>query len=81
MNGVMGVKKACFDWSEVSMKLESYCAPIIFSSYAIFCLGAVQKLRLQEGRGRWTKKSTFCKRLCHRKCKQSGVGVQKNQIL
>ena len=22
-----GGKKACFDWSEVSMKLESYCAP------------------------------------------------------
>ena len=25
-----GGKKACFDWSEVSMRPESYCVPMIF---------------------------------------------------
>ena len=37
----------------------------------------VHKLRLQEEGGRWSKKSTFCKLLYHRKCKQRGVGGQK----
>ena len=40
-------------------------------------LGAVHKLRLQEEGGRWSKKSTFCKLLYHRKCKRRGVGGQK----
>ena len=42
-------------------------------------LGAVHKLRLQEEGGRWSKKSTFCKPLYHRKCKRRGVGGQKNK--
>ena len=40
-------------------------------------LGAVHKLRLQEEGGRWLKKSTLCKLLYHRKCKQREVGGQK----
>ena len=44
-------------------------------------LGAVHKLRLQEEGGRWSKKSTFCKLLYHRKCKQRGVGGQKKTNL
>ena len=40
-------------------------------------LGAVHKLRLHEEGGRWSKKSTFCKLLYHRKCKRRGVGGQK----
>jgi hypothetical protein len=40
-------------------------------------LGGVHKLRLQEEGGRWSEKLTFCKLLCHRKCKRRGVGVQK----
>ena len=39
-------------------------------------LGGVHKLRLQEEGGRWSKKSTFCKHLYHRKCKRRGVGGQ-----
>ena len=45
-------------------------------------LGGVHKLRLQEEEGgRWSKKSTFCKPLYHRKCKQRGVGGQKKPNL
>ena len=44
-------------------------------------LGAVHKLRLQEEGGRWSKKSTFCKLLYHRKCKRRGVGGQKKTNL
>ena len=40
-------------------------------------LGGVHKLRLQEEGGRWSKKSTFCKFLYHRKCKRRAVGGQK----
>ena len=40
-------------------------------------LRTVHKLRLQEEVGRWSKKSTFCKLLYHRKCKRRGVGGQK----
>ena len=41
-------------------------------------LGAIHKLRLQEEGGRWSKKkSTFCKLLYNRKCKQRGVVGQK----
>ena len=39
-------------------------------------LGAIHKLRLQEEVGRWSKQSTFCKLLYHRKCKWRGVGGQ-----
>ena len=31
--------------------------------------------------GRWSKKSTFCKLLYHRKCKRRGVGGQKKPNL
>ena len=41
--------------------------------------GAVNKLRLQEEGGRWSKKLTFCKLLYHRKCKPRGVGGQKKE--
>ena len=44
-------------------------------------LGAVHKLRLQGEGGRWSKKSTFCKLLYHRKCKPKGVGGQKKKNL
>ena len=44
-------------------------------------LGGVHKLRLQEEGGRWSKKSTFCKLLYHRKCKRRGVGGQKKPNL
>jgi len=44
-------------------------------------LGVVHKLRLQEEVGRWSKKSTFCKPLYHRKCKRRGVGGQKKPNL
>ena len=44
-------------------------------------VGAVHKLRLQEEGGRWSKKSTFCKLLYHRKCKRRGVGGQKKPNL
>ena len=43
-------------------------------------LGGVQKLRLQEEGGRWSKKFTFCKLLYQRKCKRRGVGGQKKTI-
>ena len=43
--------------------------------------GDVHKLRLQEEGGRWSKKSTFCKLLYHRKCKRRGVGGQKKPNL
>ena len=43
--------------------------------------GGVHKLRLQEKGGRWSKKSTFCKLLYHRKCKRRGVGGQKKTNL
>ena len=43
----------------------------------LFSLGAVHKLRLQEEGARWSKILTFCKLLCHRKCKRRGVGGQK----
>ena len=43
--------------------------------------GAVNKLRLQEEGGRWSKKLTFCKLLYHRKCKPRGVGGPKKQNL
>ena len=42
-----------------------------FSNFIIFKRG-VHKLRLQEEGGRWSKKSTFCKLLYHRKCKRRG---------
>ena len=41
----------------------------------------VHKLRLQEEGGRWSKISTFCKLLYHRKCKRRGVGGQKKTNL
>ena len=44
-------------------------------------LGSVHKLRLQEEGGSWSKKSTFCKLLYHRKCKRRGVGGQKKTNL
>ena len=44
-------------------------------------LGAVHKLCLQEEGGSWSKKSTFCKLLYHRKCKGKGVGGQKKTNL
>ena len=40
-------------------------------------LGALHKLRLQEEGSRWSKKSTFCKVLQHRKCKRREEGGQK----
>ena len=43
----------------------------------VITLGGVHKLGLQEEGGMWSKKSTFCKLLYHRKCKQRGVGGQK----
>ena len=43
----------------------------------IIQLGVVHKLRLQDEVGRWSKKSTFCQRLYHRKCQRMGVGGQK----
>ena len=52
-----------------------------FHAYPIWDLGAVHKLRLQEEGGRWSKKSTFCKLLYHRKCKRRGVGGQKKPNL
>ena len=36
---------------------------------------------MQEKGGRWSTKSTFCKLLYHRKCKQRGVGGQKKPNL
>jgi hypothetical protein len=45
------------------------------------CLGAVHKLRLQEEGCMWSKKSTFCQRLYHRKCQRRGVGGQKKRNL
>jgi len=36
---------------------------------------------LQEEGGRWSKKSTFCKLLYHRKCKRREVGGQKKTNL
>ena len=48
---------------------------------AISLLGAVHKLSLQEEGGRWSKKSTICKLLYHRKCKRRGVGGQKKPNL
>ena len=47
----------------------------------LLTLGGVHKLRLQEEGGRWSKKSTFCKHLYHRKCKRRGVGGQKKPNL
>ena len=44
-------------------------------------LGGVHKLRVQEEGGRWSKKSTFCKLLYHRKYKRRGVGGQKKKNL
>ena len=44
-------------------------------------LGGVHKLCLQEKGGSWSKKSTFCKLLYHRKCKWRGVGGQKKSNL
>ena len=44
-------------------------------------LGVVDKLRLQEEGGRWSKKSTFCKHLYHRRCKRRGVGGKKKTNL
>ena len=38
---------------------------------------AIHKLRLQEEGGRWSKKTTFCKLLYHRKCKRRRIGGQK----
>ena len=46
-------------------------------NHVLHWLGGVHKLRLQEEGGRWSKKSTFCKPLYHRKCKRRGVGGQK----
>ena len=43
--------------------------------------GGVHKLHLQEEGGRWSKKSTFCKLLYHKKCKWRGVGGQKKTNL
>ena len=40
-------------------------------------LGGVHKLRLQEEKGRWSKKLIFFKLLYHRKCKRRGIGGQK----
>ena len=37
--------------------------------------------RSQTTEGRWSKKSTFCKLLYHRKCKRKGVGGQKKPNL
>ena len=34
-----------------------------------------------RGGGRWSKKSTICKLLYHRKCKQRGIGGQKKPNL
>ena len=47
----------------------------------ISALGGVHKLRLQEKGGRWSKKSTFCKKIYHRKCKRRIVGGQKKTNL
>ena len=61
MNGVMGVKKACFDWSEVSMKLESYCAPIIFFQLRNFLLRGRSETTFTRGEGQVVKKCLFSK--------------------
>ena len=45
--------------------------------HCIAQLGVVHKLRLQDEVGRWSKMSTFCQRLCHRKRQRRGVGGQK----
>ena len=50
---------------------------IFVSLIQTLTLGGVHKLRLQEKGGRWSKKSTFCKLLYHRKCKRRRVGGQK----
>ena len=47
----------------------------------VFPCGGVHKLRLQEEGGRWSKKSTFCKLLYHRKCKQREVCGEKKTNL
>ena len=43
--------------------------------------GRSQTIGLQEERGRWLKKLTFCKHLYRRKCKRRGVGGQNKPIL
>ena len=62
-------------YTVVCLSAESYT-----SYWGFLCniqLGGVHKLRLQEEGGRWSKKSTFCKLLYHRKYKWRGVGGQK----
>ena len=54
---------------------------IITLNIAICCsekLGGVHKLRLQE-EGVGAQKKMFCRLLHHRKCKQRGVGGQKEK--
>ena len=55
----------------------------LFREYYQYSLpqGGVHKLRLQDEVGRWSKMSTFCQRLYHRKCQRRGVGGQKSQNL
>ena len=46
-----------------------------------FWKGVVLFMMFTLTRGRWSKKSTFCKLLYRRKCKQRGVGGQKKTNL
>ena len=64
-------------WYFVYIFVLNFCEK--FESGEQLWKGAVHELRLQEEGGRWSKKSTFCKLLYHRKCKQRGVGGQKKQ--
>ena len=75
MNGVMGVKKACFDWSEVSMKLESYCAPIIF-----FQLRNLRKLCRLGSREGGSPKDDLLNRPYLIKKTTRGEGVKNHQF-
>ena len=61
-------------------KLSNEAATLRFQKITLYRLpplGGVHKLRLPEEGGRWSKKSSFCKLLYHRKCKGRGVGGQK----